>query len=376
MGLNLAELKSGVSQIVGETLNPLKSDIEAMKKEILDLKGRKFSETTTEYSEDLSFSKYLTAIVTGNTKVAGKALAPLIEGTSSTGGYLVPPQFVNKIDQIVVKYGYARKLCTKIPMKSNTVQIPKLTSNIAMSMIGENASMSDTKPAFGQTTLTAQSGYVLVPVSKELLADSGPALDNYLMRLMGWAIAKGEDTQLFTGNGTAPNMTGLLSDSASTAGVNQVAMDTGDTSFADINLDYILEMTNNIVVGSEDNAAFFFHRDIMKYLRQLKDSMGRYVLQPPTAGNPGTLWGYPYYIVNVLPGMASDAANKRFIAFGDLSYVYFGQRQGLQFEVAKEATVDGVNLFANNLIAIRVIERFAIQIAMPNAFAVLKTAAS
>ena len=50
-----------------------------------------------------------------------RTLAPQVEGTSSAGGYLVPPEFYRDVIFLLNEYGFARKYCAQIQMRTNVL---------------------------------------------------------------------------------------------------------------------------------------------------------------------------------------------------------------------------------------------------------------
>ena len=130
------------------------------------------------------------------------------------------------------------------------------------------------------------------------------------------------------------------------------------------------------------NARFVANPKVIGYLRLAKDGDGRLFWSPATAGTPESIWSYPIERSEVLPAPGGTEENTKFVVFGDFSNIYLGQRQGLAVKMLDQATLigtdtsDSVSLAQHDMIGIRAVERIAIKIAEPTAFATLKTAAS
>jgi HK97 family phage major capsid protein len=92
----------------------------------------------------------------------------------------------------------------------------------------------------------------------------------------------------------------------------------------------------------------------------------------------GTIWGYPYELVEVLPHVADDGNNKAFIIFGDAEYSYLIMKKGLQLTNLVEGTISGadgstINLAEQDMTALRAVSRMNAKVHFPTAFSVIGT---
>lgn len=294
------------------------------------------------------------------------ALKALSEGVDSAGGYFVPEEFMATVLDIAKDVGYLRKYGTTIRMGAEVLNIPKLTAKPNVSWVGEQQQIPSGQPTIGQVQLTAKKAGLIVPITRELFMDSKVDLQSLLAKIIAESLAEAEDDQGFAGDGTI--FTGVLNDNE----VNVVSMPSSKTGFSDITADDLINLISAVPSTVSKKGAFVMHRSVLAQIKTLKDGNGSYLFNPVDK----TIWGYPVYTSDVMPAMSASAADKKFIIFGDLSYLYLGDREQMSVAVADQATVGTDNLFEKNMLAIRVIERVAIVVAMPNAFAVLKTAAS
>jgi HK97 family phage major capsid protein len=134
-----------------------------------------------------------------------------------------------------------------------------------------------------------------------------------------------------------------------------------------------------------DNAVIAGSWSLFNALRIIKDENKNYIYQNPGAGMPNTIWGLPYVKSTVFPKTTDvgSQANKPFMAIYDPRYLMIGDRRNITLEFSKEATVtssDGetsINLFEQDMVAIKVTERIDIQLAEADkAFVRLETSAS
>ncbi|RLE41368.1 phage major capsid protein, partial [Candidatus Woesearchaeota archaeon] len=154
-----------------------------------------------------------------------------------------------------------------------------------------------------------------------------------------------------------------------------VTMSSGKTSFSDVTLDNLYDLIDKVPAEVEDGSVFILHKNILTYLRKLKDNEGRYILDPRNK----TLLGYPYYTSSVMPSSSDSAANTPFILFGNFSYVQIGVLQEMATDLLKEGTVNvggtDISLAQKDMFGVRVVGMWG-WVYLPNAFAALKTAAS
>jgi len=332
-------------------------ELERVIKEAADVK---VPEYTSDVKKDAN--EFFRALIDRDS-VALKALS---EGVDSAGGYFVPEEFLATVLDIAKDVGYVRKYGTVIKMSSDTLNIPKLASKPSAVWVSEGQAISTGQPVIGQVKLVAKETGLIVPVTRQLIMDSKVDVQQLIAKIIAEAIAEAEDTQGFTGDGTV--FTGVLNDT----NVNVVTMPETKIGFSDITADDLINLISAVPSKVADKGAFVMHRSILATIKTLKDGNGAYLFNPVDK----TIWGYPVYTSDVMPALADSAADTKFIIFGDLSYLYLGDREQISVAVADQATVGGTNLYEANMLAIRVIERVGLAVAMPSAFAVLKTAAA
>lgn len=302
----------------------------------------------------------------------------MTEGTDSEGGYLVPTEYRNNMIQLLETYGIARQQATVIPMAREELVMPKLTGGVQVYWIGEGKTISPTQPAFGELKMIAKKMAALVPITSELLADSSIAIANLLMTLFAQAIAKEEDRVAFMGDvaGNSDPFNGIMYD----PDVNDIAMDSGKDAFTDLDADFLADVVSSISPTLSSGARWYMHRTVFNILRKMqtkeyKDDLsasapsGEYIYSMPSGSDPGTIWGYPYTLVESLPSITDSAASTPFIIFGNMMHYYIADRMAMS--VARSEHVG----FAQDKIYLRVIQREAMGAAIPEAFAVIKTAA-
>ncbi len=173
------------------------------------------------------------------------------------------------------------------------LQITAVTRNAAIVPDEILPGDATTKPTSGLTTALATAkvytyadGYT---VTNQMLADA-PALASYLDGQLGYDIDAVIEDKLLNGSGTGGNPVGIMN----TSGVQQQAFDTDMVTTlrrAITKLTKIGSPITAVLVSPEDDETF----DL------LKDATGRYYSQGPWSSGPGTIWGRPRVVSQLLP---------------------------------------------------------------------------
>lgn len=307
----------------------------------------------------------------------------LSEGTGSEGGFQVPEEFAAEINRIAEDFGLIRRFARHLPMGSDTLNVPRLASSVSVTVPGENVAGSESDPVWANVQLLAKTVVGLTVSSNELLADANISVVDLLAELFAEALAGFEDEQGLAGVG-AP-FTGVLGD----AGVNVFDLATGKTGFNDFDLDDLRDTIAEVKPLALNGASWTMHRSIWAIVQKLKDNDSAFhiaaanpVLNPGATGAApggivvGTIWGYPVYLSEKMPSLADDAVSTKFISFGNYNHIWFGDRENMTLDISNAATVGSNNTFEQNQSAVRVTERIAIAVGLPDAFAVVKTSAT
>jgi HK97 family phage major capsid protein len=145
---------------------------------------------------------------------------------------------------------------------------------------------SGTKPeaalAFTERTSAVRKIAVSLPVTDESLDDI-PFIESYLNTRLSFFIVQREDSQLLNGNGTPPNLRGLLN----VSGIGTQATST------DSNQDAILKAIVATQVASFlEPDAVVLHPNNWLTMRLAKDDVGNYLFGPPNMQGADQVFGY------------------------------------------------------------------------------------
>jgi HK97 family phage major capsid protein len=309
----------------------------------------------------------------------------------SQGGYLVPTLFTNEIYRFAEQGGIARREFAYMPFvgAGNTRDLHRLLTNVTVGWVDEGEEKPKTKPTTAKVQQTLKTLAAITIFTEDIVEDAAVDLISFCSQLLGEAIAAEEDNQFFSGTG-AP-WTGIINDAAIVhfnlaAGVGPL----------DMRPESLLALTVAIPVNAVPGAKFYMHRSVWAAICARRsdavaagDTRGMYLVQQPSQGSPGTVWGYPVVLVEAMPSLTDlGYANEEdtecdpeepFIIFGNLGKcVIYGDKKGLRVRLLDQASVyddEGnlINLAERDMLALRVHKRVGYVTILPAGIAVLET---
>lgn len=282
--------------------------------------------------------KFLKAII-DNDSVTAKALS---EGTSADGGYLVPNEFKAAIIEKRDLAAVIRPRATVFPMSRDKMDVPSEGNAVTLYWTAENAGLTESNPTFGNTTLNTNKLTGLSKMSRELFGDSGVNLMDFLAGLYGRKFALEEDKKFMTGTGTGEPK-----------GLRQYTVGNIAQAGANLTADDVIKLFYQLGSQYRSLSTWIMHNSIIRLVRLLKDSQGRYLWTDGLNDAPATIMGRPVVEQNDIPTNLGAGTNESEIWFGDLAYYLIGDRQ----EMTIESTTEGAGTFENHQVAVKVIER-------------------
>ncbi|WP_285244008.1 phage major capsid protein [Pseudarthrobacter sp. fls2-241-R2A-127] len=199
-----------------------------------------------------------------------------------------------------------------------------------------------------QTTLVAQKLAVQTVVLDELLADF-PSFRDYISVEITRQIQDAENNALLNGNGTAPQIRGLLNTSgvltrAAAYGTND--LDTLNAAIADLRS------------GSQfvEPDLFIIHPSTWASIRTIKDSYGHYLLGNPADEIVPQLWGVPVALTTQI------AVGTGILLNTSLAVTAF-VRSGVTLEMSNQSGTD----FQTGSVRVRAEERLTLGVQRPAA---------
>lgn len=251
----------------------------------------------------------------------------LQEGTDSEGGYLVPDEFEHTLIQALNESNIIRSRARVITTSNGLHKIPVVANHGNAAWMEEEDAYTESDEAFSQVNLDAHKVGTLIKVSEELLQDSAFDLESYIRSEFSRRIGDKEEDAFLNGNGTH-KPTGILN----ATGGAQVGVTTASATA--ITADEIIDLFYSLKAPYRKNAVWILNDATVKAIRKLKNGTGDYLWQPAIKdGEVPTILGRPYFTSQYAPTIEAAA---KVIAFGDFSYYWIGDRQGISFKRLNE----------------------------------------
>ena len=313
-----------------------------------------------------------------------------IDEDYTQGGYLIPSLLLAEVNRFVEEGGIARREFRYLPFAGagNSRYIPTLLTSVVVDWIDEGETKPKTKPTISRVQQTLKKLAAMVILTEEIIEDTIINLVSFCGQLLGEAIAAEEDNQFFSGTG-AP-WTGLINDTAITA----FALAAGAGPL-DMRPEALLALTVSIPIGAVPGAKFYMHRTVWAAICAHRadsvaegDTKGSYLVQQPSQGSLGSIWGFPVTLVEAMPSMADLGygegddecdPDEPFLIFGNLAKcVVYGDKQGIRVKLLDQASVyddneNLINLAERDMQALRVHKRVGYVTVLPSGLVILQT---
>jgi HK97 family phage major capsid protein len=364
-----ADLKSHSDTIsLHEQANRLIGGAEAAPDERSDAGER---EGQKSFGQQVTDSAVYKSIIGGQTmsgsievKVAAtidEGIIPAYSGGAGLGGQLATPNFLPGIVPLLFQ-----PLTVADLMPSGTTNSTSISYVIESAFQDLTATVSEkgTKPQLDLTLARRQDNVTKIAnvakVTDEMFQDL-PAFQSYLQNRMVFGVKRVEEANLLNGNGTPPNLQGIMQRSGLATTVVTAA---GLTALKAIEGIYN-QITALRAVSFVEPDAIVIHPTDWQTIRLGKDSQNQYYGGGPFTGaygNPAPsnldqLWGLRVVVTTAIAQGTVLVGN-----FSQCAQVF--RRQGIQLEM----TNSNVDDFVTNLITLRCEERLALAVYRPAGF--------
>jgi HK97 family phage major capsid protein len=202
---------------------------------------------------------------------------------------------------------------TDLIPSSNTDQsailfMEETTRTNAAVEIGEGVTYPESASAFTERTSTVRKIGTSLPVTDEQL-DDVPQVRTFLDELLPFMVRQRLDSEIFNGNGTPPNLTGLLS-----VGSIQTQARGADP----IPTAFLKAMVKLRITGRVVPSGILIHPTDWQSVKTLQTTTGEYIWGHPSVVGPDTMWGLP--MAQVDAGSAGTAVVADFLNYTRLYY--------------------------------------------------------
>lgn len=300
--------------------------------------------STTSYRD--AFRRYLRlGLETGS-----PGYRTLQEGADTAGGFLVPPEILNRI---IAKEPTPTRVAgrvTQLTAGRDQIQVPRVnytsddlySTGMRVTWTGEipssSTAMRVTDPIFGKTTIPVYTAMLSIPVTNDMAEDAEFPLLSWLSGKFGETIDLLKDNVVLNGSGLGQPM-GIL---ASPGGTGQPAVVLSGTSSV-LTADSLIDVSYSLPEQYEDNSTFVMNKtNTLRAIAKFKDNDLRYLysggtlddgLQSASIGQKRNLLGYPVTLSGFMPNIGSAAYP---VIFGDLRGYYLVNRISLSLQVLRE----------------------------------------
>jgi len=265
---------------------------------------------------------------------SGHPVKDLGESVGSTGGFLVPTEFLAQLQSAIQENAIVRSRATVIPMRRRQVNIPVLDQTgttagqphwfggMQFTWQEEATEKTQSDPTFRRVALVAHKLIGYTRASDELLDDSAISLEAFLSGPLGFAggAAWMEDYAFLQGTGAGQPL-GVIAAGATITVARAAA---GAVSYVDL-----CNMMENFLPTGQ--GVWVISQSLMSDIIQLSGPSGNasYVWHNnAAAGIPGSMFGMPVIWSEKVPvaGSAGD------VGLYDFKYYLIGDRQATTVE--------------------------------------------
>ena len=292
-----------------------------------------------------------------------RALNALQEGDDTEGGYLVPTdERMELIHDPGVPGGVTRPISRVLTTSRDAGTFPTATT-VTWGAIAEEATPSDSDPAFSQVPFTIRKSGVNMLLSEELLADSAVNLPAYIGRIVTETSGRYEDQQAVEGDGSNEPL-GLRTTGAPQGNISDQTIATTLTFANVVNAYFALPAQYR-----GQGAAWHTTSSFMAQCVALSATGGQLWLLPNGEDRPGfRMLGLPVamYDGTGWDDAATIGSTEEVGAIGNFQQYWFVDRLGVSIR-----RDDSVN-FKSDQIAFKARKRYDSFFAENNAFRILK----
>ena len=316
----LAEIRDNVRKIVATLkLEDDFQELEGMEEKKEDVvEGEVMTEEEKqkqiEAEERRAFDEYIRKGTEMNLR-AGE-----VSPATNSAGALIPTTIVNYIIKKVYDICPVLERSQKFNVKGNldVPYYPADSNNITVAYQDEFSELTSTSAKFDTVSLKGFLAGALTLVSRSLINNTNIDITGFVVDEMAYQIKRFIEGELL--NGTTDKVTGLST------------LENGITSASAtaITANEIIQLHDSIKDEFQENAMWVMSPATRTALRQLKDNVGRYLLQDDVSlpfGN--SILGKPVYVSDNMPDIESGARA-----------IYYGDFRGLGTKFSEEMNVE------------------------------------
>lgn len=271
---------------------------------------------------------------------------------------LIPAELTTEIIKDVAEGSVMLQLAQVKEMNSPTMEFPVELDKPGAYVIGEGQKITVDKASWKNIELQAKKIAVIVPATREALADGIINIPQEVRTSIANAFAEKIDTC-------------TLFDSSEFYGAGKSIFELSEAR-ALTATGQVFEDASNLMglVEAEDLEpnGFIAPRTLKAKIRNDKTAALNYVVEDKVSGEPARMHGEAIVYTKHFDKTKAE------LLTGDFDKIYVGILDEIEYKVSEEGTVGDINLFEQDMVAIRATMRVGFLVVKPEAFAVLKPA--
>lgn len=279
----------------------------------------------------------------------------------------VPVEQAKAIMKDVARGSSILRLSKVEPMQSDTKKFPVMTDGPGAYWVGETERIKTSVATWIFPEMTAKKLAVIIPVTREKLNDTTINVFAEMKPAIAEAFYTAIDAACLFGT-NSPFTKNILG--VATAAGNVVALETNGAGMLDLDISDVMALIED---AGQDVNGFAAHYGIKNALRKLRDGNGAPLFAAGT--NQNEFYNNPIEFVR---NGAWDKTKAETIA-ANWNYSLVGIREGIEYEILKEATLQTVtmadgkplSLAENDMVAIKATMRLGFLPIKDEAFAAL-----
>lgn len=263
-----------------------------------------------EEKEEKAFANYIRGVVTNERDDTNMTL--------TDNGAVIPTTIANRIIKKVYDICPILERSTKYNVKGK-LELPyydESTQAITVAWVTEFVELESNVGKLDSIELSGYLAGALTLISRSLINNSQVDVVAFVVDRMAYDIARFIENVLLNGGGSVKGLTGVTN--ITTA-----------ASATEITADELIETQGSIKDVFQENAIWIMNPETRTALRELKDKMGRYLLQDDISLPFGkSLLGKPIYVSDNMPTMAAGKVA-----------VYYGDMRGLATKFSEDMNI-------------------------------------
>jgi HK97 family phage major capsid protein len=255
-------------------------------------------------------------------------------GTNADGGYLVPSETETEIARMMAAVSPIRAISGVRQVSGSVYKRPISLTGPEVGWVGEKTARPETdSQTLGELTYPTTELYAMPAATTAFLDDAAVDVGQWIADEVNAAFAAQETTAFVTGDGTNKPKGFLRATTVADASwewgkLGYLATGASGALPTSHASDVLIDLVYALKAGYRQNASWIMNRKVQGALRKLKDADGNYLWQPAaSADGKARLMGFELVEAEDMPDIG---ANSLSIAFGDFRRGYLiVDRQGV-----------------------------------------------